>query len=206
MNVKMLKMTIAGLVLSVSTFANAGVILDFEDVAVSTGANSIGGDRLSNGFTFDSESDHTHLANNSFDGNSGSTFLVVDGFVGTNSLNIYQTNGDTFSISSFDLGEWNSGGGLATSINIIGFLVGGATINTTLNIDGILSVAGSNNFESFNLGWSNLESISFSAATGSGSSYWAIDNIDTSSAVPEPSTLAIFALGIMGLVSRRFKK
>ncbi len=37
---------------------------------------------------------------------------------------------------------------------------------------------------------------------------WAIDNVKLSNNVdvPEPSTLAIFALGMMGLASRRFKK
>jgi len=32
------------------------------------------------------------------------------------------------------------------------------------------------------------------------------DNTASAQAVPEPSTLAIFALGLMGLASRRFKK
>jgi hypothetical protein len=37
-------------------------------------------------------------------------------------------------------------------------------------------------------------------------SIWARDPLAPSNTVPEPSTLAIFALGIMGLVIRRFKK
>jgi len=37
-------------------------------------------------------------------------------------------------------------------------------------------------------------------------SVWARDPLATSTTVPEPSTLAIFALGIIGLASRRFKK
>jgi hypothetical protein len=38
--------------------------------------------------------------------------------------------------------------------------------------------------------------------------WWAVDNvvINDNVSVPEPTTLAIFALGIMGLASRRFKK
>ncbi len=40
--------------------------------------------------------------------------------------------------------------------------------------------------------------------------WWAIDNVvinaNTSPQVPEPSTLAIYSLGIVGLVARRFKK
>lgn len=47
-------------------------------------------------------------------------------------------------------------------------------------------------------------------ATHSGSNWdnWAIDNVALSNNVdvPEPSTLAIFALGMMGLISRQVKK
>jgi hypothetical protein len=39
-----------------------------------------------------------------------------------------------------------------------------------------------------------------------GTSFWFHFNEITTNAVPEPSTLAIFALGIIGLASRRFKK
>ena len=35
---------------------------------------------------------------------------------------------------------------------------------------------------------------------------WAVQSGDVAKTVPEPSTLAIFALGLIGLVSRRFKK
>jgi len=42
----------------------------------------------------------------------------------------------------------------------------------------------------------------------SGSSFdrWAIDDVQLSTNVPEPSTLVIFSLGIIGLASRRFNK
>ena len=50
----------------------------------------------------------------------------------------------------------------------------------------------------------------WSQVTHSGTAFdnWAIDNVKltNNASVPEPSTLAIFALGLMGLVSRRFKR
>jgi len=50
----------------------------------------------------------------------------------------------------------------------------------------------------------------FTGATGGLTNYHKIDNVVINStlptSVPEPSTLAIFALGIVGLASRRFKK
>jgi hypothetical protein len=59
---------------------------------------------------------------------------------------------------------------------------------------------------------SNDTKFQFVQARHSGSNWdnWAIDNVslsnNTSVDVPEPSTFAIFALGMMGLVSRRVKK
>lgn len=56
---------------------------------------------------------------------------------------------------------------------------------------------------SFN-GFENVDSVKFTTTTaGSGIS---VDNINVIQKVPEPTTLAIFALGMIGLVSRRFKK
>jgi len=58
-----------------------------------------------------------------------------------------------------------------------------------------------------------LTRVAFQGTPDNTGGYWGIqlDNVSmtTTSAqvsVPEPSTLAIFALGVMGLVSRRFKK
>jgi hypothetical protein len=45
-----------------------------------------------------------------------------------------------------------------------------------------------------------------SGATGVSNAWSGVALVRTSIAVPEPSTLAIFALGIIGLASRRFKK
>ena len=52
--------------------------------------------------------------------------------------------------------------------------------------------------------------VKFASSLNQGPSdeWWAVDNvvITDNVSVPEPSTLAIFALGIMGLASRRMKK
>ncbi len=55
--------------------------------------------------------------------------------------------------------------------------------------------------------WSRVYRWAGSNGTGGDSGYALNSRFDVSTAqVPEPSTLAIFALGLMGLVSRRFKK
>lgn len=188
--------------------ANAAVI-NFEDLAVSVGDNIIGGDRLSNSFLFNSSTDHTHLINNAHDSNSGSTFLVVDhGASVTNSLTMSNFNNNApFSLVSFDLGE--VGNGFATTISLVGNLVGGGTLNAAFNLDGIVSTGGSINFETFTLsGWTNLESVVFLATAGNGPAmFWGLDNINTTSAsVPEPTTAALLALGLAGIGFSRKSK
>ena len=184
--------------------ANAAII-DFEDVAVASGTNSDSGDLTSGGFSFDLLADHSHLANNNASGNSGSTFLIVDNYSGPNALNLSATSGATFSLSSIDLGEVNPVKGLATEVSLIGNLLGGGILNATITLDGIVSSGGSNNFETFALGWTNLTDVTFTATAGSGDHYWAIDNINTAS-VPEPATLALIGLGLAGIrLSRKTK-
>ena len=59
---------------------------------------------------------------------------------------------------------------------------------------------------------SSSTSFKWQQRDNSGSSYdhWAIDNVAITSAasaqVPEPTSLAILALGILGFTARRFKK
>ena len=200
----MKKLAYLTLVLAVGS-TNAAVI-DFEDIAVSAGSQSVAGDRISGGFTFDLSTDHSHLANNIFDGNSGSTFLVTDDFNGDNDLTMSAIGGSAFSLSSFELGEFDSVGGFATTIDLVGTLLGGGSLTASFTLDGISSTSGSNNFETFTLsGWDNLVSVNFNASAGAGGKYWAIDNIDTAS-VPEPTSIALLGLGLAGIrLSRKNK-
>jgi hypothetical protein len=73
------------------------------------------------------------------------------------------------------------------------------------------SVAGSNKTEFFGVIFDSTTFISSLRVSGTdpgGVTSW--DNFTTgvgeNAVVPEPTTLAIFALGMIGLVSRRFKK
>ena len=103
-------MTIA--VMALFPWSASATVIDFEDLAVSGSANDIGGDRTSRGFLFDSLTNHTHIATNSFSGNSGSSFLVTDDFRGFNTTKMTMLGGGTFGLASIDLGEWNPSDGV----------------------------------------------------------------------------------------------
>ena len=172
MNIKMLKAVVVGLVLSVSGFANAGLITF--DTANSSGITLGGGMRWHNiggGHLYD---ETTNLAS--------SIFFDVDTYV-----------------TSFDLNNkpWE-GYEVATNITdyqIFAFDVNKAQIWSTL-VD--LSSFGTwDNWLTLNVDVANVRELRFGPA---GPAAWpSIDNlVINGTPVPEPSTLAIFALGIMG--------
>lgn len=197
-------LAVACVLATASMSAFAGMV-NFEDLAVAVGTNSIGGDRTSGGFFFNSSTDHTHLTNNSFGGNSGSTFMVIDNNDGVNTMLMSKVGGGAFSFVGFDLGEWDTP---ATQVTVTGNIVGGGTVQEVFNLDGILSINGSNSFQSFLVGsgWNNLSSVSFLATGGSGNKDFGLDNILVDPAsVPEPASLALLSLGALGLALRRRK-
>jgi hypothetical protein len=112
--------------------------------------------------------------------------------------------GSSFDLLSFDAGSRITyAEGYSTGIQLTGNFFGGGTISTDILFNGLA-------WDNFNLtGFNNLTSVSWLALGANSQSQFAFDNIiinDAPSSVAEPTTLAIFALGMIGLASRRFKK
>jgi len=188
MNVKMLKRAFAGLILSVSSLANAGLIY-------------LDADTVSTGSTLISSSLITSLGTVNFSGeirNTSDNDLIAAGSVG----NVFDIN-DNGALFTFDFD--------ATSIT---FIFGGNTGIFNMVAKDILGNTVDSFFTDDTGDGATAGPITLSGI-GIRSLYWedpgysfaAIDNvwISNTSDIPEPSTLAIFALGIMGLASRKFK-
>jgi hypothetical protein len=181
MKFKILKAALAGLILSVSGFASAGLI----------------------------NYDVTLTADSDFTAFGGG--LTGDEFYGTFSIDDSLVGGGIV----FDPG-------LTGSLLFLSFDIGGTIFSdaTAINFGNGLRFAGGPLLDiSFELINSNGDSLSIFTAFG-GTSEWNAFEASTQSdvngstfgvsvvftEVPEPSTLAFFALGIMGLASRKFKK
>ncbi|MFT6992556.1 MAG: hypothetical protein ACJASL_004556 [Paraglaciecola sp.] len=206
MNIKMLKMAFAGLVLSVSGFANAGLI-----------TTTFAGGNEGDGNMFDVEIFDSSIMINSFYINTfpsvGTQFIYLytrsgtyDGFqnngLGWNLMGsaiVNNASGNTPVL--FDIGDF-----LLQSNSITGFFITGDISNGSLAYsDGSMTVndsymeirSGLRGGISF-AGGNHFAGTVYTPRTWNGTINY--------TNVPEPSTLAIFALGLMGLASRRFKK
>ena len=184
MNIKMLKAAVAGLVLSVSGFANAGLITLDPDSLTSPGGSVTYTGLISPTTTFSDAIFTLNIAGD-FDNNDSteSVLITVDGF----SLGrIFDNNtvNDLFDFSNDDYI-----GSHSNMVNMTGVAVIAQTDWATIIADGTVNIT-------FDFS-SGVNCCTFPYAFTSG-------NITFDSvSVPEPSTLAIFALGIMGLAARR---
>lgn len=228
MNVKMLKVAFAGLVLSASSFANANLINNgsFESGDL-TGWTTSG---LGLTGTCPSANRDWNVSSTSSTGCSivsnptDGSYAVYNMLDGTGPLKyvlsqqISLASGITSaSLSWMESANWGfNGADRVFDINILDST--GVTLLTNLYTE---SFTGSGNF-----GWQthNLDvlsalspfqgqnvTIAFTTSipnNWTGPAGFGLDAIalNVTTSVPEPTTLAIFALGIMGLASRKFKK
>jgi hypothetical protein len=192
-----LKAAFAGLVLSVSGFANAGIIeLNWDTTLSSTNiVGTTSGDNVSLVFRFNSlTNDLSNLVLNqnnfldySFYLNDGRfmTFDLLESgsllFYGSNNFFSFDALGSLVGVQSFYIYD-NSVMSNIAGVNGIG--------NGMYNNGRNCTLCGSTSFSVNNV------------ASGLSASSWTVNHAQ----VPEPSTLAIFALGMIGLASRRFKK
>lgn len=255
MNIKMLKAALAGLVLSVSGFANAGIIYTtvsgngFGTIDTETGATTLIGNSgysgtYGNAFDLDGSLFATITNNSLATVNMTTGVSTIIGAFGTGIYAIdFDTYGNLFGLgTNGDLYQINKTNAAKTLIGNTGFngamdiafdslnnlyaTTSGRLYTVDVNTGGTLTNVGISS-GSATMGLMFDENDVLWASTYSSSSNWYTVNTSTglanleysnklsfahggdiyvAASVPEPSTLTIFALGIMGLASRRFKK
>jgi hypothetical protein len=190
MNIKMLKIAIASLVLCVSSLANAGVInfegsiddgteVDFWSVYVTTSGT----------FTFDVLA--YEVANDFFDNGLGNDRL--DSYI-----YLFANDADGALIGSDDDGGLGSDGSVSGLDSLMTLNLSVGSYLFAIGDYFLSEVEARNQLNSTNTGdtLNGRYSVSISSE----------DGVALVSSIPEPSTLAIFALAIMGIASRRTKK
>jgi hypothetical protein len=170
------------------------------------------GDLTAGGFFFDMAGNPGgyQLANNSANINNGTVYAVIQGDP-LSQTTISQVGGAAFGLISLDYAKWQGPTIAAATITVTGNQVGGGTVSQVLSpVGDFTSGGGGTDFQTFNSfgpGWGNLTSVVLmgtGASTGS-LNYFAIDNIITAAAVPEPGTLTLLGLGFAYLVRRRHR-
>ncbi|TXT26728.1 MAG: hypothetical protein FD134_438 [Gallionellaceae bacterium] len=200
----------AGIALAVFAMPSQAAIVDFQDVISGNCASYYSGAVQSGGFNF---------TGNPVDSN---LFVCNAGVIGSNTtaalinanlrsvVTMAQVGGAAFSLNSFFAGGRNPQGyySLATSIDILGNLVGGGTVSTSVVLDSSSSYAWAQ--YSLSPSFSNLSSVTFTAQGNGNRPEFLIDDISINAApvpapVPEPESYAMLlaGLGLMGFAARR---
>jgi len=232
-NKKMLTSAFAGLVLSVSGFAHAGLINGGSDIIDQNDLTQLGS-WLGNG-----DIDLTNIFTKTGTQNSVDWHAAVDGKGATFTLIEAIYNNNTFIFGGYNDYSWNSSTGYNTvDYNVDNSFLFSLTNNVKLErsrfpystynhsnygatfggghdlyIDSDLATGYSNLGHSYGdtSAYRTTTNRNLLAGTFNG---WQIQKYETftvnqatpRSEVPEPSTLAIFALGVIGLAARKFKK
>ncbi|MCP4989531.1 MAG: PEP-CTERM sorting domain-containing protein [Colwellia sp.] len=220
-----LKITIVGLVLSVSGYANAGLIANggFDSNGLENWTTANSGLSIDNNIVFVLEDGPTgKYANSGHSHHSSERVIFQDFLVPIMDINSANFSFDFFSSNSeaLDSSSYNN---VVTPGNIFRIDIVNAVEDvfaTASLFDLFVDLGGLSNFAAITYNDSSLttflnahsgETLRLRIANDETTMPWdtGVDNISLdvrTSAIPEPSTLAIFALGMIGLASRRLKK
>ena len=117
--------------------------------------------------------------------------MVLVGGFDTTPFSLMQAGGGIFSLFSFDFAPYDLGFGDDTStLTITGLQSGGGMVSRVVNLTGAASLM-------FGTEWARVSEVSFSGTAG-----FSLDNINAVP-VPEPGTLALSSLALLGLGLRR---
>lgn len=189
----MKRFLLAALLATAGFNANA-VVMDFNQLTGS-GLQSRGYHYEEDGFQLDTTGSQgfysIHSNDYRYDGSVGFFNDTIDGIT-----RLTKIGGGLFSLDSIDMDSLN--GGYQVTVNFIGTLLNGSTVSTSFRTNA------ANNLQTFDFGTSfdNVTSVAWTQA----SPYHSFDNIVVNAAqVPEPGTVAMLGLGLLGVFASRRK-
>ena len=115
-------------------------------------------------------------------------------------FSVKSVTGAAFNLTSFDAAEVFTNFAGAPTLQVTGYKVGGGTVIQSFTLDGINDgLNGLADFQTFSLAnFGNLSLVTFAAAASRPN--FALDNVNVS-LVPEPGTVALFGLGLVGIAA-----
>tara|TARA_B110000438_G_C15798324_1_gene643879 strand:- start:1416 stop:2051 length:636 start_codon:yes stop_codon:yes gene_type:complete len=206
---KLLKSLLIGCLLNISSTATAGIIL-------TTGIINFG--TTSSDFTINELEDKGFLLKSTAEGfgildadrgrpfSTGHDSLITWTNIvnGTSGFTLETINDDLFSLQSFQPRTGYADGTFAvTGITLEGLLYDGSVISEDFSVDRKANLSDI---------WTNLVSVEFIAFGELNRAAWDSIRFETFAApanatsVSEPSTIAIFTLCLLGLMTRKFKR
>lgn len=206
MNWKMLKVTLAGLILSVSVFANAGLIPFGIQTDIDTSVLTDNGWDLNFQSAWGSQDAHDY---DMFAGIALDDYVFIGAvYAGTSNIAVGAA------ILYSDLLEYTFGNSTNVSNGAAWYFredysMGFADIGESISLSSADTYSDSGDLSKLSWHMQNNYTAGYRVGNYTSNNSGVYEKVVfTTSAieVPEPSTLAIFALGIMGLASRRFKK
>lgn len=192
---KFLKGLVASFALAVSAFANAGLILNISDDGVGGTHCQLSGSTIATS----SYSNNSIWAWNIDNMVNTSVSGLCTGLISGGGSMFSTTSGNVNILDACSVADYNG-----STNDLLSARVG----NISFSVGDVVSWSGdfttSVSLSSLNQGIYQTKSL-YPNSTPQLQDYLTI-NIGSAINVPEPSTLAIFALGLMGLASRKFKK
>ncbi len=180
--------------------SKANEVVDFEDVATRPSVNEPGGDIVSGGFYFDTETNQSHRSNR-FPGSqdNGSTHVNFSDYRGLNPVVMSRVDRASFSLFAVDLTEARLRLGSAADRDFVepasevmftGRFVGGGSIEQVFDIGSVW------NTYHFGDHWKGLSSVTMKGIGTPFNNSYEIDNIRFQ-LVPEPITASTLTLAAL---------